>query len=58
MPHRAPGLTVEEWDEKARAEGIGKERRAQLIDNRNALKDMNMVREFGGRWRVSHQGSS
>jgi AAA domain len=52
------GLTVEEWNEKARAEGIGVKRRAQLIDNRNALKDMNMVSEFGGRWRVNHQGSS
>jgi hypothetical protein len=52
------GLTVEEWNGKARAEGIGLKRRAQLIDNRNALKDMNMVREFGGRWRINHQGSS
>jgi hypothetical protein len=51
------GLTVEEWNEKARAEGIGIKRRAQLIDNRNALKDMNMVRESSGRWRVNHQSS-
>ena len=49
------GLTVEEWNNLARAEGIGVKRRAELIDNRKALLDMNMVREYGGRWKVNHQ---
>jgi hypothetical protein len=49
------GLTVEQWNELARAEGIGVKRRAELIDNRKALQDMSMVRDYGGLWKVNHQ---
>jgi hypothetical protein len=51
------GLTVEEWNDQARAEGIGIKRRAELIDNRKALQDMKMIRECGGRWKVDHQSA-
>jgi hypothetical protein len=51
-PH---GLTVEDWNERARAVGIGVKRRSDLLDNRNALKDMKMVRESGGRWKIDHK---
>jgi hypothetical protein len=51
----AGGLTVDEWNELARAEEIGVKRRADLIDIRAALKDTHkMVHEYAGRWYVSH----
>jgi len=51
------GLTVEQWNDQARAEGIGIKRRAELIDNRKALQDMKMVREYAGRWKIDHQSA-
>jgi len=37
------GLLTEEWNERAREEGIGVKRRATLMDIRKALKDKKMV---------------
>jgi hypothetical protein len=48
------GLTLEEWNAKAREVGIGTNRKAALYDLRKALEDRNMVREYGGIWKVNH----
>jgi hypothetical protein len=50
----AAGLLSEDWNEKARAVGIGTRRRADLVDIRTALKSKGLVREMGGRWTVNH----
>ena len=51
------GLTLDEWNERARAEDIGVKRRADLVDIRMALKGTHkMVHEYAGRWYVSHNG--
>jgi hypothetical protein len=48
------GLTLDEWNDQARAEGIGAKRRADLIDIRMALKDKHkMIHEYAGRWYVN-----
>jgi hypothetical protein len=47
------GLTTDEWNTCARAEGIGVKRRADLVDCRLALKAKNMVREYADRWHVA-----
>jgi hypothetical protein len=44
------GLTVEGWNDLARAEGIGTKRKADLYDLRTALKSRNLVYEHDGRW--------
>ena len=48
------GLTLEQWNEQARQAGLGERRRADLLDLRKALRDKQLVRESGGRWRVDH----
>lgn len=48
------GMTLEDWNAKAREVGIGGSRKAALYDLRKALEDKKMVREFGGRWKVNH----
>ena len=48
------GLTVEAWNEQARALDIGKTRKAVLWECREALKDKGLVREYCGRWTVAH----
>ncbi|MBR0990011.1 AAA family ATPase [Bradyrhizobium japonicum] len=50
----ADGLTLEEWNNRAKAIGIGTNRKATLHDLRKALEDRSMVREYGGRWKVDH----
>lgn len=50
------GLTLEEWNNEAKAVGIGASRKATLHDLRKALEDRSMVREYGGRWKVNHGG--
>jgi hypothetical protein len=47
------GLTSEQWNEKCREVGIGTSRRADIYDNRAALKAKYLVREFNGRWNAS-----
>jgi hypothetical protein len=51
----AAGLTLDEWNDKAREADIGVRRRADLIDIRMTLKDHKMVHEYGGRWYVNHK---
>ena len=48
------GLTLEDWNNQAKAVGIGTTRKATLHDLRKALEDRSMVREYGGRWKVDH----
>src|ERR1019366_6109144 len=40
------GLTTDEWNERARAEGVGVKRRADLYDFRVSLKAKNLVRLY------------
>jgi hypothetical protein len=47
------GLTAEQWNEKLRQVGIGVKRKADIFDNRRRLKDLQLVREFNGRWNAS-----
>jgi hypothetical protein len=47
------GLTTDDWNARARTEGIGVKRRADLVDYRLALKAKNMVREYADRWHVA-----
>jgi KaiC/GvpD/RAD55 family RecA-like ATPase len=47
------GLTTEEWNEKARENGIGISRRATLMDLRKALKDKNLVHVYSDRWHLT-----
>jgi hypothetical protein len=47
------GLTTEEWNERARAEGIGTKRKADLYDIRESLKAKNLVRFYVDRWSVA-----
>lgn len=50
------GLTSEDWNTKARAEGIGERRRADLRDNRVALKAKGLIYEFNEHWFVQGSG--
>ena len=47
------GLTTEEWNERARAEGVGVKRRADLYDFRESLKAKNLVRLYADRWQIA-----
>jgi hypothetical protein len=47
------GLTTEQWNERARNEGVGLTRKADLYDIREALKSKGLVRQYGDRWNVS-----
>jgi hypothetical protein len=44
------GLTTDEWNERARAVGIGLSRRADLYDLRGNLQAKQLVRQYGDRW--------
>ena len=46
------GLTVDQWNERARAAGLGIKRRADLADFRSRLKALNMVIEVADVWKV------
>jgi hypothetical protein len=50
------GLRLEEWNEQARDLGIGEKRKATLHDLRKALEDRGLVRPYGDRWKVNHDG--
>jgi hypothetical protein len=50
----AGGLTVEAWNDQARALDIGKRRKSILWEIRGSLKDKGLVREYQGRWTVAH----
>jgi hypothetical protein len=47
------GLSVEAWNEQARALDIGKTRKAILWEIRESLRDKGLVREYNGRWTVT-----
>jgi len=47
------GLTTEQWNERARNEGVGVKRKADLYDIRAALKAKGLVRQYGERWSVA-----
>jgi hypothetical protein len=49
------GLSTLEWNDKAKAVGIGVKRHAALYDIQCALRDKKVVREYGGRWFVDHK---
>lgn len=46
------GLTTEQWNDRARNEGIGVTRKADLYDIRVALNSKGLVRQYGDRWNV------
>jgi hypothetical protein len=48
------GLTQDEWFDRAREMGLGKNRIATLYDLRKALKDKRLVYEFNDRWFLSN----
>jgi hypothetical protein len=50
------GLDQSDWDEKARAIGIGTKRHATLYDLRKALKDKKLAYVFNERWFVCRYG--
>jgi len=50
----ASGLTIEDWNDKARDAGIGLRRRADLTDIHLALKRKNLIRETSTGWVVNH----
>ena len=47
-------MTVEEWNEAARNEGIGARRRADLSDIRRTLKSKKLVHATMDRWYVTN----
>jgi hypothetical protein len=50
----ANGLTLDEWNDKAKKVGIGATRHATLYDARKALEDKGLVHSYVDRWYVSH----
>src|SRR5262249_1465137 len=46
------GLSVEEWNERGRAAGIGTKRSADLYDIRLKLKERKAIYAFNDRWYV------
>ena len=49
----AAGLTLDEWNTKAKAEGIGVNRKATLFDIRKVLHDRQLVHSYADRWYVT-----
>src|SRR6185312_13471928 len=49
------GLSVEEWNDKARENGLGINRRMSLMDYRKALKDKKLVHEDAGHWYITNR---
>ena len=47
------GLSVEDWNERAKAEGVGLKRKADLYDLRDALRSKKLVYQYNERWYVS-----
>ena len=48
------GLTTEQWNERARAEGVGIKRKADLYDIRESLRGKGLVRLYADRWNVAN----
>jgi hypothetical protein len=49
----ASGLSTEEWNERARAAGLGVSRKADLYDLRSSLKSKRLVRQYGELWTIA-----
>jgi hypothetical protein len=49
------GMTIEEWNTKARENELGVKRRTDLMDFRNALKAKGLVHTYADRWYVTHR---
>lgn len=49
----AAGLTLDEWNTKTKAEGIGANRKATLFDIRKVLHDKGLVHSCADRWYVT-----
>ncbi len=52
------GLTLEDWNGQAKEVGIGTNRKADLTDIREVLLSNRLIRTYGGRWHVVHEGGS
>ncbi|MGF1628535.1 MAG: AAA family ATPase [Kiloniellaceae bacterium] len=48
------GLTLKEWNTRARENGLAPNRAASLINWRSALLSKGLIKEFGDRWYVRH----
>jgi len=46
------GLTGDDWNAKARTEGIGVKRCSTLVNLKGQPKDKALVREYNGVWHV------
>ena len=46
----AGGLALNEWNERARAAGLGIRRRTDLLDFREAIRRKKLVHEYNGIW--------
>ncbi|WP_314961502.1 AAA family ATPase [Bradyrhizobium cosmicum] len=44
------GLSTADWNDKGRAVGVGRTRRATLNDIQARLKELSLVREYSGQW--------
>jgi hypothetical protein len=49
------GLSIDEWNDKARENGLGTKRRMTLMDCRKALKDKRLIHTYADRWYVTHK---
>ncbi|MEY9465816.1 hypothetical protein ABH973_006229 [Bradyrhizobium ottawaense] len=49
----ASGLSTEDWNAKARENGLGS-RRATLVNVKAQLRDKGLVREYAGTWKVNN----
>jgi hypothetical protein len=47
------GLTLDEWNTKAKEQGIGANRKATLFDIRKVLHDKQLVHSYADRWYVT-----
>jgi hypothetical protein len=53
--HAAKKLSTTEWNERAKAAGIGEKRKADLYDLRGRLKDKGLITQLGDQWSVKHE---
>lgn len=48
------GMTIDEWNGKARENGLGVKRRTDLMDLRSALKAKGLVHSYMDRWHITN----
>lgn len=49
------GMTIDEWNAKARENELGVKRRTDLMDYRNALKAKGLVHSYMDRWHITNR---